>query len=114
MLRNLDGEYHSRLRDGKGYTVVSPDDANAEATGTTTDTMGGIFDRVGSFVERTSSWSFSDMSNIITTTSGNKEKRQIHRLATTLTRIVHGSSPILRRYGELFFGLGGGGPAVDV
>lgn len=78
MLRNLDGEYHSRLRDGKGSTVVSPDDANAEATGTTTDTMGGIFDRVGSFVERTSSWSFSDMSNIIATTSGNKEKRQIH------------------------------------
>jgi hypothetical protein len=77
MLRNLDGEYHSRLRDGKGSTVVPPEDANAEATGTTTDTMRGIFDRVGSFVELTSSWSFSDTSNIAAT-AGSKEKREIH------------------------------------
>ena len=65
----MDGEYHSRLRDGRGSTA--PDDANEE---TGTETMGGIFDRVGSFVERTSSWSFADRYNI---TAG-KERRQIH------------------------------------
>jgi hypothetical protein len=68
LLRDLDKEYHSRLNDGKVSTTGS-DDADIEGN----EMMRGIFDRVGSFVERTSNWAFSNRSNIM----GNR--RQIHR-----------------------------------
>jgi hypothetical protein len=66
MLRDLDNEYHSRLHDGKEST--ESDDVNAESTEMTK----GIFDHVGSFVERTSNWAFSNNPIIA------EEQQQIH------------------------------------
>jgi len=62
MLRDIDKEYHSRRHDGKVESTESFQDQDDE----TTETGGskGIFDRAGSFVERTSNWAFSNKTNI--------------------------------------------------
>lgn len=61
MLRDMDKEYHSRRRDGKKESTESfqnQDDEGAEI-----ESKKGIFDRAGSFVERTSNWAFSNKTN---------------------------------------------------
>jgi len=60
MLRDIDKEYHSRRHDGKLESTESFQTQDDEAT-----EIGGrgIFDRVGSFVERTSNWAFLNTTN---------------------------------------------------
>ena len=71
MLRELDREYHSRRHDDKlesteSYRDQDDDDDNVD-DGTSSDTNRGIFDRVGSFIERTSNWALSNKSNFTAT-----------------------------------------------
>lgn len=71
MLRELDREYHSRRHDDKLESTESyrdqDDDDDDVDDGTNSDTNRGIFDRVGSFIERTSNWALSNKSNFTAT-----------------------------------------------
>lgn len=61
MMREIDKEYHSRRHDGKLESTGTFDRQDDEAS----ETGGkGIFDRAGSFVERTSNWAFLNKTNI--------------------------------------------------
>mmetsp|Transcript_31186 Transcript_31186/g.65756 ORF Transcript_31186/g.65756 Transcript_31186/m.65756 type:complete len:693 (-) Transcript_31186:15-2093(-) len=61
MLRDIDKEYHSRCKDGK---VESTESFQKQDDGSALIGDKGIFDRAGSFVERTSNWAFSNKTNV--------------------------------------------------
>ncbi|KAL7534441.1 hypothetical protein ACHAXR_005879 [Thalassiosira sp. AJA248-18] len=65
MLRDVDREYHSRRHDGKVESTESFQNQDD-------DSSKGIFDRAGSFVERTSNWAFSN------TTKSTADEQQSH------------------------------------
>jgi len=89
MLREMDKEYHARRHDGmvestesfqKQDDTANDDDdevvdAVEEQIGINSEGNKGIFDRVGSFVERTSKWAFSNVTNA-TITNTNSAKQQ--------------------------------------
>ena len=70
MLREIDKEYHARRHDGKVETTESFERQDDEFTDETV-----ISKRIGSFVEKTSNWAFS---NGTTTNSNTAEEQQSH------------------------------------
>ncbi len=68
MLRDIDKEYHSRLHDGKEESTETFFKQDEDVT-----TEGTVFDRVGSFVERTSNWA-----GFARTTKATAEEQQSH------------------------------------
>ena len=73
LLREMDEQYHKRISDGKVESTNSfqTQDDNNEAVNAVSNK--GIFDSLGSFIERTSNWAF-----VNTTKTSAQEQQQLH------------------------------------
>eukprot|EP00956_Cyclotella_meneghiniana_P031052 scaffold80420_cov49-Cyclotella_meneghiniana.AAC.6 len=73
LLREMDEQYHKRIRDGKVESTNSFQTQDDDNEAVNAMSNKGIFDRLGSFVERTSNWAF-----VNTTKSSAQEQQQLH------------------------------------
>jgi hypothetical protein len=72
LLRDMDRRYHKQLHDGKNESTDSFHSQDETLPIGSSEGSKGIFDRVGSFIERTSNWAFAN------TTNSTAEEQQSH------------------------------------